>query len=82
MARFEILVTRRTDAPASHPTPTRVVLGWFGAMLASIAVALLAVGVVFIALVLGYLIAGLVVAATIAAILAALLSGTFRRSRN
>lgn len=81
MSRFEIVVARRTDPAAGAPTARRLVLGGFGASLAGIAAALLAVGVVVTALVLGYIIAGLVIAAMLVAILAVLLRSAFRALR-
>ena len=74
-------MTRRTESAAGLPIVRRHVLGRFGAVLASIAAALLAIVVVAIALVLGYFIAGLVIAAMLVAILIALLRGAFRALR-
>jgi hypothetical protein len=53
MACFEVAVTRRTESGAGFPIARRHVLGRFGAVLASIAAAPVAV-VVVTALVLGY----------------------------
>jgi hypothetical protein len=77
MARFQIAVTRRTEPVTGVPVVRRYVLGRFGAVLASIAAALLGVVVVVTALVLGYFIAGLVIATMLVAILVALLRGAF-----
>ena len=82
MARFELVVAPRTDPAAGPPAARRHVMGGFGAMLVSIAAALLAVVVVLSALVLGYFIAGLVIAAMLVAILVALLRSAFRALRN
>jgi len=74
-------VTRRTESAAGLPIVRRHVLGRFGAVLASIAAALLVVVVVITALVLGYLIAGLVIAALLVTIFVALLRSAFAALR-
>jgi cytochrome b subunit of formate dehydrogenase len=82
MARFEMVVARRTDPAAGPPAARRYVIGGIGAVLVSIAAGLLAVVVIVTALVLGYFIAGLVIAAMLVAILVALLRSAFRTLRN
>ena len=82
MARFELALTRRTDPTAGSPIARRYVLGRFGAIMATVAAALLAIIVVTAALVLGYFIAGIVIAAMLVAILVALLRSAFRALRN
>lgn len=81
MARFELALTRRTDPAAGSPIARRYVLGRFGAIVATVAAALLAIVVVAAALVLGYFIAGLVIAAILIAIFVALLRSAFRALR-
>ena len=79
-----MVIGRRTDPAARPPTARRhvLMLGGFGAELASIAAVPLAVVVVVTALVLGYLIAGLVIAAMLVAILVALVRSAFRALRS
>jgi hypothetical protein len=81
MPHFEVAVTRRTESAAGVPIVRRHVLGRFGAVLASIAAALLVVVVVVTALVLGYFIAGLVIAALLVTMLVAFLRSAFRGLR-
>jgi len=81
VVRFEIVVAGRSDTAAGQPTARRLVLGRLGAVLASIAAVVLTVGVVVIALVLGYLLAGLVIASMLTVVLGALLRRVFRAFR-
>ena len=77
MARLEVALSRRTDPAAGSPITRQHVLGRFGAVLAIIAAALMAIVIAVAALVLGYFIAGFVIAALLLAIFVALLRGAF-----
>ncbi len=77
VARFSIVVSGHPAPRAGAPGERRFVRGRFGSLVAAAVLALVAAGVVVLALVLGYLIAGLIFAAILVFAVVSMVRGAF-----